>query len=103
MTHQLVFIPMRPNNVKSILAGKKTATSRTKIFGWPGDYFMIKDSYYQITRLNKKTLGEIAMNHFKDEGFNSTEEFIAEWEQIHPYKGFDASWEVYYHEFEKKY
>lgn len=89
--------------IKQINANNKVATSRPKPLGEVGDFFRVKESYYEITSIVKKPLGSIATNHFKEEGCSSTAQFISIWKELHTIKGFDPFWEVYYHVFRKVY
>lgn len=98
---KLILVPMRPNNTKQCLAGNKTATTRTFKLGDVGDCFQLGGGHFQITNVTMITLGEVATKHYKDEGFSSTQEFINEWKQIHPIKGYVHSWLVCYHEFRR--
>lgn len=103
MQPKLVRIPMRAGNALKCQKGKKTATSRPYPMGAVGDFFQVNDGYYEITTVTKKRLGEVAALYFDKEGFGTTEEFIAEWRQIHPNKGYQPDWIIYYHTFKRKY
>jgi len=100
---RLVHIPMRPNNAVMCLSGKKTATSRPTQYGNVGDFFQVKDGYCEITSVKKMRLGEVAAFHYEEEGCNTTEEFIAEWRQIHPNKGYQPNWIIFFHTFKRRY
>jgi hypothetical protein len=85
--------------------GTKTATSRTKRYGIPGDVFEsgLVDSTgnpkkYVITSILKMTLGE-AEKHYIEEGAISKEEFVHIWKQIYPLRGFVPSQVVFFHRF----
>ena len=100
---KLVFIPFRPNNIKLILAGKKTATSRTKPFAGVGDFFQIKNAYYVVDSVEKKLLQDVAQNYYKQEGCSSPAEFIQEWNDIHTIIGYRPDLTVLFHTFHKRY
>ena len=100
---KLVYIPFRQDMLKQIKQGAKTATSRPKQTAQIGDYFQVGDSYYKIVNITKKPLGAICLNHYKEEGCQSPQHFIDVWSMIHPIKGFDPTWMVYFHEFRKVY
>ena len=76
----------------------KCWTARTKPCGRPGDFFTVRHQAYQITRIFRARLGEVADNYEK-EGFRSKEEFIERWEQLHPEEGYDPTMTVWVHEF----
>ncbi len=107
MNPRLVNIPMRPSNAAQCLAGKKTATSRPTQYGYAGDFFRLyvgnKEAYFEITGVRVISLKEVAEEHYKEEGFDSPDAFKTEWRQIHPYKGYQESWMVYFHTFKRKY
>ena len=60
---------------------------------------MIRVRTFKITSLTRQVLGDIAKYHYKEEGFNTTEEFIELWKRLHPRKGYDPKQIVWYHEF----
>ena len=86
--------------------GTKTATSRTKRYGIPGDVFEsgLVDSTgklrrYVITTIMKMALGEVAEKHYIEEGAISKEEFVHIWKQVYPLRGFVPSQVVFFHRF----
>lgn len=91
---------MRPHNKKSCIEGTKVATSRTKIFGKVGDVFILDNVCFEITNVTKKTLLEVALSFFLEEGFNTPCEFAEEWVSIHP-SGFNKDKIIYFHEFRR--
>jgi len=91
-------IPFRKDMQALILAGKKTATTRTKRYGIVGDWFYIGSKAYVLTNVEKVTLGYVATQKYRDEGFESPHDFIHVWQQIHP-KGFIDEQKVWLHEF----
>ena len=64
---------------------------------------MVGDIYFEVTSVRMIQLEEVAEEHFKEEGFDSPEAFKVEWRLIHPYKGYQPDWMIYYHEFKRKY
>lgn len=94
--------------------GVKTATTRTKEYGKPGDTF---DIYfptgisltdipvtitYEITDVKRLPLLDVAENYFTQEGCLYPEEFVQMWKKIHFKKGFIPIWRVYLHLFKIK-
>ena len=80
-----------------MLTGKKTATSRTKRYGWPDDYFEAFGRQYTLISVSRLSLARIRWDHYLDEGLNSDYEFVKIWERLHPRKGFVADQVVYFH------
>jgi uncharacterized protein YqfB (UPF0267 family) len=107
MIPRIVNIPMRTSNAAKCMQGKKTATSRPFQYGYAGDFFRLfignREMYFELTGVRVITLKEVAEQHFKEEGFNSPDEFKAEWRAIHPNKGYQDNWMVYFHTFKRKY
>lgn len=100
---KIINLPFTFSNRKLCLSGRKVATSRPTKYGESGDFFMIGQTYFEIIRVSKLPLSAIADNFFYQEGYDSREDFIREWKSIHPNKGFLPYWQVYYHEFIKRY
>jgi hypothetical protein len=95
-----VYIPFRDDMVRAIENGMKCCTSRNKRYGDPGDHFMLRGKTYHLTSIQHYTLDHVAHGLFREEGTNSSAEFIALWEEIHPLKGFDPNQKVWTHFFE---
>ena len=79
--------------------GRKTATSRTKRYGDPGDTFSVYGHYFVLTLVRRHSLGCIAQARYKQEGCESPEAFREVWRSIHPHVGFRKGQIVWYHEF----
>ena len=82
-----------------MIAGKKTATSRNKRYGYPGDCFEAFGRQFILTEVYLLTLGSVAYNHYLEEGCNSNFEFQKVWKKLHPRKGFCSDHKVYFHKF----
>lgn len=91
-------VPFNDWSQERLIQGSKTATSRTKQYGNIGDTFQAGDKTFEITEVSKKSLRDIAQNHYLEEGAKSEEEFIEVWNSLHP-KGFDPEQVVYFHKF----
>jgi hypothetical protein len=96
-------IPFRDDMKRLIIEGKKTATSRSKryLYERAHDSFIIDNTWciIQVTSIERKRLGDVALNHYKEEGFESSEDFIKIWKEIHPGKGYRPLDRVYFHKF----
>jgi len=94
-----VNIPFLPEFELLMLTGKKSATSRTKRYGWPGDYFEAFGRQFILTDVHLISLSSVAYMHYLEEGFNSDFEFTKVWERLHPRKGYVPGQKVYFHKF----
>jgi len=89
------------------LAKTKRATSRTKKYGSVGDTFEVKLFHrlekvkYQLTYIERVTLGFVAEHLYELEGANSQQELIDVWIKLHPLKGFEKDQKVYLHVFKE--
>jgi|GEM_PF-1861425 len=91
-------VPFNDWSQERLLKTSKTATSRTRQYGNIGDTFQAGDKTFEITEVSKKSLRDIAQNHYLEEGAKSPEEFVDVWNSLHP-KGFDPEQVVYFHKF----
>ena len=96
-----VSIPFRVEMIRALFEGRKTATSRTKRYGIPGDTFVVSGQLFRIARVKCEKLSIVAREYYREEGFSSPSELIAAWKRIHPRKGWDPQQFVFLHEFEK--
>lgn len=96
-------IPFNEWSVCRMEHGTKTATSRYKRYGNPGDVFEVdfanKPRRFVITSVKQMTLGEVSENHYIEEGAISKEEFIHNWMQLYPSTGFVPEQVVFFHRF----
>lgn len=97
-----VRIPFRPIWEDYLKKGSKTATSRTIAYGKAGDTFKVAGETYVITGVYRKTLHDIANNHFKDEGCINALHFSKLWRALHPIKKWTSESVVYYHTFKRR-
>lgn len=96
-----IFIPFLPEHQDLILIHQKTATTRYKKYGSPGDDFNVKEQNFVLTKVYRMPLKSVADIYYKEEGFNNPEEFKRTWIQIHPFKGFKPDDMVYLHIFKE--
>ena len=97
----VIKIPFNDWSIERLQSGTKTATSRNKCYGNPGDVFVVKYTAFEIFKIEYLTLMDVAYNHYKEEGAISSQEFINVWTELHPKKGFVPSQKVYFHTFRK--
>lgn len=96
-----ITIPFKEQFKQALLDGQKTMTSRTKKYGKPGDTFSIYGGTFVIKHIEKKSLRDVAEQHYAEEGVDTPEAFRNVWIRLHPIKGFDAEQDVYVHTFER--
>lgn len=92
-------LPFLPDWRDAMLRGTKTATTRTARHAEEGDTFRAFGARFEIVRVARVTLGEVAREHYREEGVASPEEFERVWVRLHPRAGFVATKAVYLHEF----
>jgi len=95
----MITIPFKGYFKHTMLTGKKTATSRTRRYGNPGDRFQIFGETFELIGVNRKMLGDVAKQYFREEGFLTPEEFLECWGSIHPRAKFDLTLPVWLHQF----
>lgn len=93
-------IPFLPRFEKPMFAGTKTATSRSKRYGYPGDWFEAFGRTFILTEVIKTKLYRIAHEFYAEEGFTSPKGFIDVWEHLHPRLRYNPSTYVYLHRFQ---
>ena len=96
-----VSIPFQPEFEVSMLSGKKTATTRTKRYGYPGNWFKAFGRVFVLTEVYPTFLDVVTSLHYLEEGFNSPQEFIDLWDRLHrgvPYLKRPGR-SVYFHRF----
>lgn len=97
MSPEKVIIPHQPEMRKAILAGRKTATSRTKQYGSPGDYFMLKGRVFIILEVLRLPLDIVMQDYYLQEGFESPLDFMEIWKKLHPKANHRPKQKVYVH------
>ena len=100
MNNQIA-IPFKKQFEQDLRDGKKTMTTRTKRYGYPGDWFTSFGMYFVLTWVSKTQLRIVAESFYHQEGFESPRGFIEIWEKLHPKMGYLPYREVYLHEFKR--
>jgi hypothetical protein len=80
-----VFIPFQPEFKEPMLSGKKTATTRSTRYGYPADWFSAFGKIWVLTQVYPTFLDVIVSDHYLEEGFDSSADFIRCWDRLHPY------------------
>lgn len=84
---------------KKRLGVTKFSTTRVEKYGEVGDCFVVNGCEYQLIHVVKLPLVFVRNVLYQWEGAESPEEFEREWIKIHPMKGYEPYWEVWYHHF----
>lgn len=83
----------------------KTCTTRPRKLGEVGDHFFVTLSTgtkrYELTKVIKVPLSTVYYYYYKQEGYNTKEEFGKMWITLHPFRGLDMKWQVWLHIFEE--
>jgi hypothetical protein len=83
-------VNFHPEMIRAMFDCGKDRTSRFKKLGKIGDTFTLihpdtlEQRKWQISEINKHTLGEVAIHMHKKEGFVSEEDFMKFWRKVHP-------------------
>jgi len=78
-----ISIPFKERFREPMLSGVKTMTSRTKHYGQPGDWFNAFGATFVLTSIINRHFDYI-LEHWKEEGCVSKEDFLIVWHEIHP-------------------
>jgi hypothetical protein len=84
-----------------MISGQKVATTRTRKHGNPGDLFPVFGHSFQLTKVDKVYLQDVASTFYRQEGFNSQQEFCLVWKRLHTRKGYQLDQKVWLHQFKK--
>lgn len=95
-----ITLPFRLSFATALFNGTKTATSRTKRYGIPGDTFIVSGRKFVLTSVRLKKLRQVAHELWEEEGCKSESDFVEIWKGIHPRKGWTPEQLVFVHEFE---
>jgi hypothetical protein len=97
-------MPFRPEFEGSMRSGRKKATTQTKPYGEPGDWFEAFGMIFVLTWVYKTMLESVAYHFYFEEGFESRQEFIDYWNRLHPRVKYGDRPErtVYLHRFVQK-
>lgn len=96
-----VKIPFHDEFRYRLLTGLKTATTRTRKFGNPGDTFPAYGTTFKIIMVIICNLSLVKLDYYRQEGFGAPAEFVECWKDIHPRNGWIPSQVVYLHLFER--
>jgi len=97
----LYFFPDDERN-RALLEGKITGTIRTKPVLDLGDVFLAEPlgCCFQIRERSRESVKEIVDRHYKDMGYETREEALADWRRFHPYIGDRLNYPAWYYKFQ---
>jgi hypothetical protein len=72
-------IPFAPEMKEAAKEGRKTKTSRTRVYGKVGYTFRLSDKTFVLTDITKLSLRQVRDEFYKEEGFSSPDGFEAYW------------------------
>jgi hypothetical protein len=70
-------------NRARILSRRKSSTTRRSRHAARGDYFMLDGRKFEITSVWPMALGDVAELHYHPEGYDTREEFLADWSRLY--------------------
>lgn len=84
-------IPFREDEAQRVVEGRKVRTTRQRAYGDVGDIFSVTydtvTKRYVLTAVEKERLGDVAEQHYSEEGYGSTQEFIDVWSSLYERDG----------------
>lgn len=92
-------IPFKEMWRDKMLNGQKVCTSRTKVYGIPGQQFEVFGHRFMLTKVESVHLENVCAVLYKQEGCKDAQEFYDIWAKLHPRKGFVHNQIVYVHWF----
>lgn len=78
-----VTIPFKKQFEDAMIHDRKTATSRTRVYGAVGDRFKAFDYEFEIIGLHYMALSNVAQQYFRQEGFDDPKGFMEIWMKLH--------------------
>ena len=95
-------MPFNPMYREWLLYNRKTATTRFKKYGNPGDTFKAFGAEFELLDVRHTTWCAVLNNEYQAEGFSTPAAFREVWEDIHPgRKGRDSMADVWFHVFRR--
>ena len=94
-----IHIPFKERFREPMLNGIKTMTSRTKCYGRIGDWFNAFDQTFVLTAVVERHF-DFIVDHWKEEGCSSKEDFLAVWREIHPRRALNMQDKFWTHSFQ---
>lgn len=95
------FLPFLDEFHTKLKDGSKTATTRSKAYGAPGDVVDSPIGPLRLLEVRKAKLCDVRDHHWREEGVDSPQGFVDIWNRIHPKRGFNGDDERFLHLFER--
>lgn len=92
-------VPFKSGYAALIEQGRKTATTRTRRYGIPGQAVTSTAGDLLLVAVVKMPLRLVRDYWYEAEGFETPSEFVAAWKSVHPRKQFDPKQLVWLHVF----
>ncbi|MBU9711854.1 ASCH domain-containing protein [Evansella tamaricis] len=89
----------KPEDIKKVLAGTKTATRRNGRYADLGEIMVLEGKCFKVERVYRQTLGELTDEIAVQEGYGSVEEYKNAILSIHPGMPWKPQMKVWTHEF----
>lgn len=84
--HEVILV-MPPRFVremkKAVLEGRKTCTTRSEPKGKVGDRWPLENKIFEYTAIEQHSLNYVAEHLYREEGFNTPDEFRNAWCRYH--------------------
>ena len=93
-------IPFLQRFKTPMLNDVKTMTSRTRRYGEKGDWFKAFEVNFRLDSVEPQPFSFV-IEHWKEEGCNSKEDFLSVWKQIHPRRIFLDDYCLFVHRFHR--
>jgi hypothetical protein len=77
-------MPFLRESKEAMVSGKKRASTRTRRYGYPGDWFKQFGRTFILTSVQRTFLDIVVRDRYLEEGFASPSEFIECWDRLHP-------------------
>ncbi|MED3624968.1 ASCH domain-containing protein [Neobacillus thermocopriae] len=86
-------------DIKKVLAGKKTATRRNGRYADPGEIMTLEGRKFVVEKVYSQSLGELTDEDARSEGYESLEEYKQSILSLHPGMPWLPQMRVWVHEF----
>ena len=92
-------VPFMADWKEKMLNDEKLCTSRSKVYGLPGDTFPAFGAAFELIHVTRMELGDVALFLHRLEGCQNPLEFQRIWMKLHPHTAWDPHQDVYPHFF----
>lgn len=91
----------KPEDIKKIIQGRKTATRRNGRYADVGEIMKLAEKSFIVDRVYSQALGDMNNEHAKQEGFETLEEYKQTILSYHPGMPWLPKMRVWVHEFKE--